>query len=250
MPADCACLSAVSRRVRQCARAFSRVAVTSARICAVRVQEKSKYVPFHWGTSGLISTGICARVQQWQKGQTPARAGRIHLSFACHPSFPVPSPGATGALSVPCLLAPRSQVRAETQQYSLNCYLLCFHAPVPPLSFRPSILFTSFPSRYPFCGFSGENTPRNIYILHVFNFRELSLSTYLPLPPLSLSLAPLSHSLSLSPSPSFSALLLKFSICASSPSNRQPSTSLSRARAPPASLSSSLSPSLATRVEC
>lgn len=71
-------------RVSQCrfqARAFSRVAVTSARSCAVREQEKSKYVLFHWGTSGLISTGICARVQQWQKGQTPARAGRIQSIF-------------------------------------------------------------------------------------------------------------------------------------------------------------------------
>jgi len=37
-------------RVSQCrfqARAFSRVAVTSARINAVSEQEKSKYVPFH-----------------------------------------------------------------------------------------------------------------------------------------------------------------------------------------------------------
>ena len=60
-----------------------------------------------------------------------------------------------------------------------------------------------------------------------------SLSFYLSLP-----LSSLSHSLS----PSFPVLLLKFSICAPSPSNHQPP---SLSFFPP-----SLSPSLATRVEC
>jgi len=188
---------------------------------------------------------MCARAAMTEGSNPSARRPypsifRVPSIFSS--SLTLPSPGATGALSMPCLLAPRSQVRAKTQQYSLNCYLLYFHAPVPPLSFRPSILFTSFPSRYPFCGFSGRNTPRNINILHVFNFRELSLSTYLPLPPLPLSLSRSSLSLS--------ALLLKFSICASSPSNRQPSTSLSQARARLPLLSLPRSPSLATRVEC
>lgn len=121
-----------------------------------------------------------------------------------------------GALRVARLLRafPFSQVHAQAQQHAINCYLLCFSVACPPSALHPLHII---PLGVSFFALSPGKIHLEIYINIYSTCIQFprALSTYLPLPPLPLSLP-------------LSALLLKFSICASSPSNRQPPSLSSR----------------------
>ncbi len=193
-------------------------------------------MPFRWGTSGLISTGICARVQQWQKGQTPARAGRIHLSIACHPSYPHitlahHSPLTRSRRCTVSAMSPRSTQSSPCRNTAafIKLLLTVFFTRLSPLSpFGPPFSSHYCPRGILFVASPGK-IHQEIYIFYMYSIFASSLSLS---PPISRSFPSLSLSLS--------ALLLKFSICASSsPSNRQPPY-FARARRPPLSPALSL----------
>lgn len=111
-----------------CGKSVRKVEVCTA--CA-HVSLRNKWAYKHWH--------MCARAAMTE-GSNPARADRIHLSIACHPSFSHIAHPSTLTRNRRCPVSGMSslrafsfsQVHAEAQLYSINCYLLCFSRACPP----------------------------------------------------------------------------------------------------------------------
>lgn len=194
------------------------------------------------------------QAQQWQRGQSPGAPAastspspRIRLPHhrrpcrcpkhsrlndALHPqnARAAINPSKRSA----CLRGVKKKCHGTAKIIKKEEIHLLFFTSLSPLFARVSpSFFTSFPFlRYPFCRCPPtaatrahththshthtENIYLNMYLFYMYSISPISLFTSLP----PSFLSSLTHTLS--SSPSFPVLLLKFSICAPSPSNRQP----------------------------